>query len=99
MTSTTESETDRSLFACRLDEVTGILSDPRYARSTRVLRLQGWRGTDLDAALLVGPNTHRLAPGLCASLALIGAVTGSVPLLAATTMSAVVGVFAPNHPF
>ncbi|MCP5029525.1 MAG: DUF4395 domain-containing protein [Actinomycetia bacterium] len=98
MTTTTPGSTEPTpRFGLRTDELSCVLDDPRFDRATRLLRLQGWRGDDLDAAVDAGP-AHRLAPTTCAAVALIGAGTGSVPLLLMAAATAVIGVFAPNHP-
>ncbi len=84
-------------FGLRTSEVSGVLRDHRFDRSSRLIRLQGWRGRQIAEAAAAG-WAHRLAPGLCSVLALAGAVTGSVTLLVFTMATAVVGVFASNHP-
>ena len=82
----------------RLGELTAILSDRTVDRSARLLTLQGWRGVDLVAACAAGPSAHRLAPAACAAGSLAVGMTGSFALLAMVWSTAVVGVFALNHP-
>ena len=75
-----------------------VLTDPKYDRATRLLRLQGWRGDDLDAAVQAGVIGQRIGPVTCAALAWVVAITGSVPIAVIALISAIVGVLAPNHP-
>ncbi len=90
---TTESDSSTSNY----DDLKSILTDPEFDRSTRLLRLQGWRGADLATAVRAG-NAHRIAPATCAALAWIVAITGSLPIALVTLLSAIIGVFAANHP-
>jgi hypothetical protein len=78
-------------------QLTELLRDDRFDRSVRLLRLQGWRGAELTCAIGAG-QAHRLAPGFCAVGAAAIAVTGSAWLAAALMGTAVVGLFARNHP-
>jgi hypothetical protein len=78
-------------------DLRSIIAEPGRTRPQRLLRLQGWRGAELAAATRAGA-AHRLAPATCATLALVVAVTGSLPVAVFTLMTAVVGVFAANHP-
>lgn len=78
-------------------QLKAVLGDDRFDRSTRLLRLQGWRGTELTCAIGAG-QAHRIAPGFCAIGAAAIAVTGSVWLAAALMSTAIVGIFARNHP-
>jgi len=80
------------------DQLRDVLTDRRFGRTQRLLRLQGWRGAELAAATRAGAATH-LGPAMCASLAWIVAVTGSLPLAVFTFVTSIVGVFAANHPF
>ena len=82
----------------RFHALADVVTDTRFDRSTNLARLQGWRGTDLTAAVNTKPLGHRLAPAICGVGALAVAVTGSTVLLLALLATAVVGVFAPNHP-
>lgn len=77
--------------------VTEILGDSEFDNPTCLLRLQGWRGAELDEAVAAG-NAHRLAPGFCAVGASAVAITGSWALALALMATAVIGVFARNHP-
>jgi len=90
-------ETSGAVSQSHLGELKGLLTDERFDRSARLLRLQGWRGADLAKAAKSGA-AHRLAPGLCAVLGFAVAATASVPLALVAMASAVVGIFAPNHP-
>ena len=78
-------------------QLTELLRDDRFDRSARLLRLQGWRGAELTCAIGAG-QAHRLAPGFCAVGAAAIAVTGSAWLAVALMSTAVVGIFARNHP-
>lgn len=80
-----------------LRRATAILGDERFDRPTRLLRLQGWRGDGLATAVAAGP-AHRLAPGFCAVGATGVAAIGSSVLALALGLTAVIGIFAPNHP-
>jgi len=93
-TSPTVSDSDPSNY-CTLKS---LLTDPKYDRATRLLRLQGWRGDDLDAAIQAGSIGQRIGPATCAVLAWVVAFTGSVPIAVIALVSAVIGVLAPNHP-
>lgn len=77
--------------------VAALLRDPRFDRPTRLMRLQGWRGDSLDDALAAG-SAHRLAPGFCAAGASIVALSGSWSVSLVLALTAIVGVFARNHP-
>ena len=90
--------TNRSARAgSRVDDLRSIIAEPSRPLPERLLRLQGWRGAELAAAARAGA-AHRLAPTTCATLAWVVAVTGSLPVAVFTLMTAVVGVFAANHP-
>ena len=89
--------TDPGAAVNGVQQLTTLLRDDRYAPSTRLLRLQGWRGTELREAVAAG-QAHRLAPAFCAVGAAAVAVTGSAWLAAVLAVTAVVGVFARNHP-
>lgn len=80
-------------------DLTYILTDNRFDRTRRLRRLQGWRGSDLDAARETGPIAHRVGPVSCAALAVAVIVTGSAPLLVATLATALIGALGPYHPF
>ena len=92
MTSTTTLER-----LSRPQQIRAILTDERYDRPTRLLRLQGWREDDLTAAVTAG-SAHRLAPGFCAMGATLVAALGSSPVALVLTLTAVIGTFASNHP-
>jgi hypothetical protein len=82
----------------RFHELTDVVTDTRFDRSTNLARLQGWRGDDLTAAVNTKRFGHRLGPAICGVGALAVAATGSMVLLVAILATAIVGVFAPNHP-
>lgn len=79
------------------DEVRNLLSDRRFDWSTRLIRLQGWRGKDARQAIAAG-WAHRLAPGVCAAGGLVGALLASPVVLGFFGATAVIGTFAANHP-
>jgi hypothetical protein len=74
-----------------------VLTDERFGRTQRLLRLQGWRGAELSAAARAGAATH-LGPAVCAALAWVVVATGSLPIAVFTLVTSVVGVLAANHP-
>jgi hypothetical protein len=78
-------------------ELTGLLRDERFDYGTRLLRLQGWRGAELARAVDAG-NAARLAPGFCSLGGAVVALTASWELALILMATAVVGVFARNHP-
>ena len=80
-----------------IGQLKAVLSDERFDCSTRLLRLQGWRGTELTCAIGAG-HAHRLAPGFCAIGAAAIAFTGSAWLAVVLMSTALVGIFARNHP-
>lgn len=96
MTTTTDTRDQRSPVF-KVHELTAVLLDPDRDRTTRLLRLQGWRGDELTAARESGLATH-LGPAVCAVAALAGAITGSVPVIAVLWATALVGMVAANHP-
>jgi hypothetical protein len=75
-----------------------LLGDTSLTWTERRTRLQGWSGSDADQADAT-PGVQRIATAACAVGALAGASTGSPLLLAAFAATALVGAFAPNHPF
>jgi hypothetical protein len=83
----------------RVRSLTDLLTDPRFDRASSLLRLQGWRDDDLEAATNTSPLAHRLAPAACGTLALAIAATGSTVLLVLTLATALAGATARNHPF
>ena len=81
-----------------VEEVTALLRDPSSTWTERRTRLQGWQGDDArraDAAVLA----QRVAPAACAIGAFAGAALQSPLVLTAFAATAVVGTFAPSHPF
>ena len=78
-------------------QLKAVLGDERFDCSTRLLRLQGWRGSELTCAIGAG-YAHRFAPGFCAIGAATIAFTGSGLLATAMMSTALVGIFARNHP-
>jgi len=82
----------------RTQELTSLLRDPTLTWTQRRTRLQGWRGH--DAACADGAvAAQRIGPAVCAVGAFTGAIAESPLVLALFAASALVGVFAPNHPF
>lgn len=79
-------------------DLVALLSDTDLTWTERRTRLQGWRGAEAEQADAAA-RAQRLAPALCASGALAGALTASPVLLAAFAATALVGTVAPNHPF
>jgi hypothetical protein len=89
--------TDSDAGTSRVDQVRSALGTASVPRSVRLLRLQGWRSTELAAAIRAG-NAHRAAPAICAALAWVVVVTASVPIAIFALSTAIVGVVASNHP-
>jgi hypothetical protein len=79
-------------------ELTTLLVDANLTWSQRRTRLQGWSGPDAIQAD-ANPAAQRIASAVCAIGAAAGAWTGSAVLLGVLATTALVGVFAPNHPF
>lgn len=79
-------------------ELTALLGDTSLTWTERRTRLQGWRGPEAHQAD-ANPGAQRIAAAVCAVGALAGAATGSPPLLGVFAATALVGAFAPNHPF
>jgi hypothetical protein len=98
MTTTEINSTISDLEQSNFTDLKSVLTDPEFDRQSRLLRLQGWRGSDLEAAVRAGSYAHRIAPGSCAALAWVVAFTGSLPIALVTLLSAIIGVFAANHP-
>jgi len=88
---------DAEVPGSRVAAVRGMLTDQQCDLPDRLIRLQGWRGDDAVSARRAGAAL-RLAPATCAALAFAVALTHSLPLAVATLASALVGVFAANHP-
>lgn len=80
-------------------EVAAILGDSERPRAERLVRLQGWRGDDVDRAAEAGQIAQRIGPATCALASVALAATRSVPLGAVVAGTAVVGALAPLHPF
>ena len=78
-------------------QLKSVLSDPRFDRPTRLLRLQGWRGSELARARAAG-NAHRVGPATCSALAVGVAITGSATLAVVGVVTALAGAFGRNHP-
>lgn len=74
-----------------------VLRDDGSSHRTRLLRMQGWRGAELDQATAAG-NAVRLAPGFCAAGAAAIVLSGSSILALILMATAVVGTGARNHP-
>lgn len=89
---------DPTAATSRFGDLKTLLTDPRFEREANLLRLQGWRDDGLTAAVDTNRIAHRLAPAVCGGLSFAVIATGSTPLLLITLASAVVGVFAANHP-
>ena len=77
--------------------VTQVLIDPRFEVPIRLLRLQGWRGQDLDQACATGMAV-RLAPAVCGLGGFAVLVSGSVLSALVVAATALIGMFADNHP-
>jgi hypothetical protein len=80
------------------NDLTQLLGDTSLTWSERRTRLQGWVGEDARCAL-ANPVGQRVGPGVCAAGALLGIVTGSALVLGVFAATALLGAFAPNHPF
>ena len=98
MTTTEIDSTISDSKQSNIADLKSVLSDPGFDRPARLLRLQGWRGDDLEAAVRAGSYAHRIAPATCAALAWVVAFSGSLPIALITLLSAIIGVFAANHP-
>ena len=107
MTTTTTSEThpaeagtdtapNRSLRT--MTQLTEMMTRDDLDWDARLTRLQGWRGSDAEAAD-DAKWAQRLAALGCTTGALVGGVLQSPLILALFAATAVVGMFAPNHPF
>ena len=81
-----------------LTELVHVMTDPRFDRRTRLARLQGWRGADLDQALQAGWALS-LAPAVCGAGGLLGGFLQSPLVLGLLGVTAVIGVVAANQPF
>jgi len=81
-----------------LTDLRSLLVDDRFDRETRLTRLQGWRGTEVDQAVSAG-WAKSLAPAICAIGAIAGALLASPVLLGFMGATAVMGAIAANHPF
>lgn len=79
-------------------ELTTLLGDTSLTWTERRTRLQGWSGPEAQQADAT-PGGQRIAAAACAAGALGGAVTGSPLVLTVFAATALVGAFAPNHPF
>jgi hypothetical protein len=88
---------DRPGLARSRRELIDILRDERFDQNTRLLRLQGQRGAQLDKAVAAG-RANRLAPTFCAIGATAVVFTESWELALALMVTAVIGIFARNHP-
>ncbi len=78
-------------------DLRSILTDDDFDRDMRLTRLQGFRGAEADKALRAGIG-GRLAPALCGVGAIVAVALSSPLLLGILALSAVIGVFAANHP-
>ena len=78
-------------------ELSEVLRDDGSSYDIRLLRMQGWRGAELDQAAAAG-GALRLAPGFCAAGAVAVVLSGSSILALALMLTAVVGTGAKNHP-
>jgi hypothetical protein len=79
-------------------DLTAVLGASAQSWTQRRTRLQGWRGDDAeraDAAVVA----QRFGPAACAVGAFAGAWLRSPTVLAVFAGTALVGTFAPNHPF
>lgn len=81
-----------------MSDLSNILADPeRDWDTTRLARLQGWRGADARQAVNA-KWAQRLAPAACGLGALAGALLSSPLVVGFFAATAVVGTLAPNHP-
>ena len=74
-----------------------VLTNEKFDRETNLLRLTGWRDEEVTQAAEAG-WLIRLAPAVCALGAAVGVWFQSPGVLAFFALTAIVGVFAPNHP-
>jgi hypothetical protein len=79
-------------------ELTALLRDSSLTWTQRRTRLQGWRGEAAEQAD-ANPFAQRIGPGVCAAGAFLGVATSSPLVLAVFAGTALLGAFAPNHPF
>lgn len=96
---TTTAPADTSTEKSNVASLKDVLTDPAHDREANLLRLQGWRGSELHASARTTRFAHRLAPAACGILSLVAAVTGSMALVLITLATALAGAVAPNHPF
>ena len=78
-------------------ELNEVLRDDGSSYNIRLLRIQGWRGAELDQAAAAG-SAVRLAPGFCAAGAAAVVLSSSSILALALLVTAVLGTGARNHP-
>jgi hypothetical protein len=78
-------------------DVRHILSDPRFNRNCRLLRLQGQRGQGLEHAVRTGLAV-RLGPAQCAFFGALALVMADVRIYVVLAAVSAVGVFTKHHP-
>lgn len=78
-------------------DIKSILADSDFDRDMQLVRLQGFREAEAEQALrsTIG---GRLAPAVCGGGAVLGVVITSPLLLGILAFTALIGVFAANHP-
>ena len=80
-----------------LDDVQLILGDPAWPWRARLLRLQGWRGSELACALDAG-WAMRIGPATCALQGMVGLWLHHVLVYLWFATAAALGVVLRNHP-
>ncbi len=78
-------------------QLSSILTDDKFERNMRLVRLQGFRDDEAEQALRSGFG-GRLGPAVCGIGAIVGVLLASPLLLGALALMAIIGVLAPNHP-
>lgn len=81
-----------------LTDLRELLTDPRFDWPTRLARLQGWRGAELDQAVGAGWALS-IAPAVCGVGSLVGGLLQSSVVLGLLGLTALIGVVAANQPF
>jgi uncharacterized protein YqgC (DUF456 family) len=78
-------------------QLSSILTDDKFERNMRLVRLQWFRDDEAEQALRSGFG-GRLGPAVCGIGAIVGVLLASLLLLGALVLMAIIGVLAPNHP-
>ena len=79
-----------------LSQVQALLTDSRFDRQTRLVRLAGWRGDSVEEAVRSGWRL-RIAPAFCAVASIGLGLLGEPLLLGLLAASAAVGAIRGNH--